>query len=513
MKLKLRIVFVLMILALPVIIVWLGEQYVELSLKRERDDISKDSHFKCQFINANIENYFNLLSAKIVTDLRKVRGNLSNESMIDMVNPDIEQLTIFSESKRIVYPVLPDALSQRKLSYYLALVEHVNSSTSNSNSDENSFSQSEQKELPGCNGWSSLFWQDGIAIHYCHITTDGQMVFIRTPKLRILSNIIRVISTSLPENVHFNITDYDDKSLYSTSTSEELKSTNKHIIVQESLPSPLTSWKIQLSMPSRDSTFSRQIYTICGLFIIIGWLLSGIAYYWFVRSILVAAQRVSFVNRVSHELKTPLTNIRLYAELLAESELVSDDDTRKKLNIITAETARLSRLVSNILTFSRQQKNKIKLRFVDVNPDTVIRNAVESFLQSFLSSGIEVTLDLNADKALRLDPDALEQILVNLLSNADKYAPGSTVKIESEIINSALVVSFSDTGPGIPYSKRNAIFKPFTRLSSAVNEGASGNGIGLSISRELAVLHGGNLELLETSHGASFRLSLSEGNA
>ncbi|MDQ3622723.1 MAG: ATP-binding protein, partial [Verrucomicrobiota bacterium] len=105
-----------------------------------------------------------------------------------------------------------------------------------------------------------------------------------------------------------------------------------------------------------------------------------------------------------------------------------------------------------------------------------------------------------------LDADALAQILANLLSNVEKYAPGGTVEIASSVASGTLTIVVSDEGPGIPEREAERIFRPFERLDSRINEGATGTGLGLAIARDLATGMGGSLRLLPSARGATFEL-------
>jgi signal transduction histidine kinase len=111
-------------------------------------------------------------------------------------------------------------------------------------------------------------------------------------------------------------------------------------------------------------------------------------------------------------------------------------------------------------------------------------------------------LDENADAACLCDADALAQILGNLLSNVEKYVPGGVVGITTQVAGGELVVRISDQGPGIPQEAVERIFRPFERLHSSVNEGASGTGLGLAIARDLATRLGGSLCLVSSVSGS-----------
>lgn len=229
------------------------------------------------------------------------------------------------------------------------------------------------------------------------------------------------------------------------------------------------------------------------------------------RELRLAQQRVSFVNQISHELKTPLTNIQLYTEMVTQRiEDYGDTVAERHLKVVETETARLNRLIQNVLNYARQQRDKLNIQPRNIQLDEVVQRAVGNWRALLESKGFQVQLSLAGPPVMKADADALEQILSNLLSNVDKYAlPGKWVKISTETAGSSVRLTVEDRGPGIPAGKRRMVFEPFERLRSDLNEGVSGTGIGLTISRELAELHGGSLEVCSVyKDGAKFILTL-----
>jgi signal transduction histidine kinase len=240
--------------------------------------------------------------------------------------------------------------------------------------------------------------------------------------------------------------------------------------------------------------------------------IAGLAIYFFrenAREMREASQRVSFVNQVSHELKTPLTNIRMYAEMIDE-ELGEEDETlRRRLQIIVAESQRLSRLIGNVLTFSRKQRSTLTLHPEPGNIDSVLRDLTQNFEPSLRAKGIETTCFGNAGHTAVFDRDVLEQIVGNLLSNVEKYARSARgVEVRSTQEDETVTITVADDGPGIPQRDRARVFDPFYRVSNRLTDGVAGTGIGLSIARDLARLHGGDLLLQPSARGACFRLAI-----
>ena len=244
----------------------------------------------------------------------------------------------------------------------------------------------------------------------------------------------------------------------------------------------------------------------------LGWL--GIAgFVWQRRLQRLASQRVSFVNRVSHELRTPLTNIVLNADLAADALETQPREANRRLDVVREEAARLTRLVDNVLAFSRRDSIRPAKPDPMVNPRDLVASVMHSFEPAFMRREMTLRLTGEAPPCL-LDPDALTQILANLLSNAEKYAPGGDVTVFLERAGTDLVIQVRDQGPGVPEADAGRIFEPFVRLHDRLTEGVAGAGLGLSIARDAAARLGGTLDVLPPdpsaapTNGAVFELRL-----
>jgi signal transduction histidine kinase len=208
-----------------------------------------------------------------------------------------------------------------------------------------------------------------------------------------------------------------------------------------------------------------------------------------------AEERVSFINRVSHDLGTPLTNMMLNLDLAKDAVEVDPAACGERLDLVAEEGKRLARLVENVLTHSRGGRQGYPLAAVPTWPQEVIERCVATFRPSLERRGVKISLLAQATQQVMMDPDAFAQILSNLISNVEKYAAsGGVLEIQSEWAAGRLKIIVRDAGPGIPAADRERIFQPFVRLSQRVNEGASGTGLGLAIARELARQMGGELQ-------------------
>ncbi len=278
------------------------------------------------------------------------------------------------------------------------------------------------------------------------------------------------------------------------------------------LSHPLGSWKLAYYAPAVAAGGGARALTLGSALAALALALGGLGWFLYrehTRAARLAAQRVNFVNQVSHELKTPLTNIRMYAELLNEHIEAAEEKPRRYLDIIVAESQRLSRLILNVLSFGRMQREVLRLHRQPGCVDDVVGATLEAFRPALETKAMAISFARGAPATVSLDRDALEQILNNLFSNVEKYAAGGArLEVTTSQDARRSTVRVRDYGAGIPRRERERIFEPFYRLSSKLSDGVTGTGIGLTIARELARQHGGDLQLLDSEPGALFEVSL-----
>lgn len=283
---------------------------------------------------------------------------------------------------------------------------------------------------------------------------------------------------------------------------------------QRILAHPLDGWRLVYFSPTSTNNNLQWLFYL-GVILFMGLAAIALGIYIFReyrRDMRTAAQRVTFVNQVSHELKTPLTNICLYAELL-ESECDDnkpDSKARRYTQVLTSESQRLGRLINNVLSFSRSQKHEQRIKKQTNNMNDAIHATVDMFKPAFFAKDIEIELKLKTDKSISFDRNALEQIINNLLGNVEKYAAsGKHVSIESIHKQNMAEIHVIDRGPGITKKISKRLFEQFYRGSEKLTEGVSGTGIGLNIARDLCRLHGGDLILNQQyTDGAHFIATL-----
>ena len=224
-------------------------------------------------------------------------------------------------------------------------------------------------------------------------------------------------------------------------------------------------------------------------------------------------QRTGFVTNVSHELKTPLTSIRMYSELLAETRDLSEEKRGRYLSHIVSESQRLSRLIGNVLDFAKLEKGTKILNTEAVDLNLLVDEISNSFGDELRREGFK--LDIRAAPELprvHADREAVIQILINLLTNAKKYSRDhKQITLVTGKRDDGVALSVEDRGIGIARRYRRKIFRDFFRIDSRLTADTQGSGLGLSIARRLARAHGGNLifEPLDSSdHRKGSRFTL-----
>lgn len=222
-----------------------------------------------------------------------------------------------------------------------------------------------------------------------------------------------------------------------------------------------------------------------------------------------AQQQNNFVSAVSHELKTPLTAIRMYGEMLRDG-LVEDEGRRAGYyTTITAESERLTRLIDNVLELSRLQRRGRHAQCVVGDVVPVLREALDILEPHAQEQGFEIVLEGPAHATARFEPDGLKQVLFNVLDNALKYSADAAerrVSVRCEPQPGQLVLSVRDWGPGVDGAKQHAVFQPFFRGEDELTRKRKGTGIGLALVKGIVERMGGRVSGRNRTPG--FELSI-----
>lgn len=278
----------------------------------------------------------------------------------------------------------------------------------------------------------------------------------------------------------------------------------KHPFVATEIGETLPHWEaaVYLLDPGKLSRSAQTLKLTLGLLIAVLVLAIGVGSMLIVadlnRQLTLARQKTDFVSNVSHELKTPLTSIRMFSELLAEGRVNDPAKQRSYLAIITAEAARLTRLINNVLDFARIERGEKKYQFENCDLTKVVGEAAETYRPHLEANGFRFACEL-PEKPLPVnaDRDAIAQVIVNLLSNAEKYSDQQKeIVLRMEPRDSPLPhieVKVMDRGMGVPEGCGAKIFEQFYRAHDSLSSGIQGSGLGLTLARQIARAHGGDL--------------------
>ncbi len=230
------------------------------------------------------------------------------------------------------------------------------------------------------------------------------------------------------------------------------------------------------------------------------------------REMRLSAMKSDFVSNVSHELRTPLASIRVFGELMRTGRVLSPEKTQEYGVRIEAEALRLGQLVENILDFSRIESGRKVYVFEEVDFVALVHRVVEGFADRVRSRGFGVELQGPETPwpRMRVDAQAIDQALCNVLENAVKYS-GEAREVHVRVARQGeeAVVSISDQGIGIPREEQGRIFERFHRVGTGLVHEVRGTGLGLAIVRHVVLAHGGRVEVQSApGAGSTFTMVL-----
>lgn len=215
-----------------------------------------------------------------------------------------------------------------------------------------------------------------------------------------------------------------------------------------------------------------------------------------------------FVSSLSHDLRRPLTSIRMFSEMLKNDSVQSEEKKREYYNIISGESEQLTNMANNILDFSRIERGRKRYEFKDEDITAIIRATIERFKSYMAHESCKVTLNMEPDiPRVKIDADSIAQAVTNLLTNAFNYSPFdkeitvNVVKRPKEV-----AIEVIDNGLGIPRSEQKKIFRRFYRVESK-DTNVEGSGLGLTLVKYAAEAHHGKV-IVESKEGSGSKFLL-----
>ena len=287
-------------------------------------------------------------------------------------------------------------------------------------------------------------------------------------------------------------------------------------VFEEPLTEPLDGITLAMYIDedAEKSSSSDQLISNGDLLVLIGgimFLLLGgglVSIYRLTQSQLNLAQkRQDFISAVSHELKTPLTSIKMYAELLQNSWVANEEKRHKYYNLIASEAERLTRLIQNVLNLSKLDGNRWTVQLRQDRPKAVLDDFVATYTRNVEKNGFSLTVSCDtsaSEVSLMMDRDAVMQILMNLVDNSLKFSKNADYKmivIELKKEGNHVYLAVRDYGPGIPPSEMKKVFQEFYRVENEMPRETKGTGIGLSMVKKLCALSGMTIELENAGPG------------
>jgi signal transduction histidine kinase len=364
-------------------------------------------------------------------------------------------------------------------------------------------------------------WRDGGKAHRlvgddlvvgCRVRSGGRPAFLAV--LVLDPDVLRrdVLEATLggPELPLLTVTDHRDRPVFRHAGAGPAE-----VVAEVPLSAALPAWRLSLYQPSGLSprkAIDRQVvlFTLAlGLLLVV--IATGLfATYRLVRRETETARlKAEFVANVSHDLKTPLSLIRVFGETL-EMGRVSDETTRHEYyRVINHESERLSRLIENVLDFSRIEGGRRTYELVRVSVEAVVRETVESFAYVLAQEGFKVDVAIQPDlPEVPMDVEAVGQALANLIDNAIKYSEKRKVlTVEAALRDSGIALTVGDEGIGIPPNEQARIFDKFYRVGRSETQGRRGSGVGLALVRHVAEAHGGRVSV-DSRPGEGSRFTL-----
>jgi signal transduction histidine kinase len=217
--------------------------------------------------------------------------------------------------------------------------------------------------------------------------------------------------------------------------------------------------------------------------------------------------RSDFIAGISHEVRTPLAQVRMFAELLHSRRITAPEDVERSLRIIETEAQRLSVLLDDILDFSaREHARPVVAGAVDATArvHAVVRETLEAYAPLAAERGVRVVDAVEGDAEAAINAGALRHVLTNLVANAAKYGPaGGTVTVRAGAANGRVTICVDDEGAGVPIEERERIWLPFERGRRIPTAHAAGYGIGLAVARELVARFGGTTRVEDAPGGGA----------
>ena len=291
-----------------------------------------------------------------------------------------------------------------------------------------------------------------------------------------------------------------------------LYANNSDFILNRGFPSPFSFLKAVLTCSQIPKSAGRRTLNIMLIVLAVIVLIGFFAIYQSARAIEDLAERRSqFVSSVTHELKTPLTNIRMYIEMLEQGIAKSPEREQEYFRILDSEGVRLSRLINNVLEMSKLERQQRHLNLETGSLAEVLAEVQTVMAEKLKQDGFSLTVQMGDTPPFKYDREVMIQVLINLIENSMKFGKSAAqrdIQIRTGLEGSHVKIMVSDTGPGIPRHALKKVFNDFYRVENTITRTTRGTGIGLALVKKFVHLMGGTVTAANNS-GAGCTITIS----
>lgn len=330
----------------------------------------------------------------------------------------------------------------------------------------------------------------------------------------LIARTIERLSTNHASNdsLAMAITISDDNShvLYSNGAAQN------GYLLESNFDRPFSSWRASVGLKNtnlEDLARDSFLHSVGASFLVLVFLLGGIALTIRAtdREARLAQAKSNFVANVSHELKTPLSLLSLFSEILELGRVKNEEKKIEYYRIIRHESLRLNKMIDNILDFSKIEAGRKTYNFAEGDMAEVIENVLSSYRYQITNSGFDIQTNIQPDlPPVLIDRDAMAQAISNLLDNGIKYSGEvKQLSITTETVRSDLSIEIADHGIGIPRAEQAKIFEKFYRVGNGLVHDVKGSGLGLSLVKHIIEAHQGTISVeSEVGKGSRFTILL-----
>jgi len=305
------------------------------------------------------------------------------------------------------------------------------------------------------------------------------------------------VLTNEPGQSSMNIVDQDGRRVFGKSLAE-----SGDYVASKRFPTTLYAWRVQVAptmaplLSQKRATSRVNQLALIGLSVAVIFVAVGFILYAAAKERKVAELKSDFIATVSHELKTPLSVIRMFGEMLVTKRVRDESKQQEYLEIICSESERLSGLIENVLDFAALERGKRRYEMRDCDLAEIAQRAIDTLRYRFEREGVQVRLTKVGDAPRGfVDEQAILLVVMNLLDNAVKYGGRTPIEVTVETMAREIQIRVRDHGPGIAPADRKRVFERFYRAKNARE--ARGSGIGLAIVKRIAEEHHGRVWVLD----------------